>query len=339
MVADKDRFSFARILQLFVPIAGVSIALISFIFALSSRKKELTLAYLGSENVVSPEAGGVHADIKIDFQGQNIRSLVKMRFAVRNTGGGAIKAEDVKEPIQLLFPKDVKLLSTFLEKTAPSEFDFRPRLMSEQNTILCDFPLLNSGDEAYFSSYLYDSQPKKPQLKGRIVDVRIIHYVDESQAQALDPFPFLSSRTPRKVLYWVMLFLNSALALLFLGLIIGPSVGFGKQLLWSRKWMPSLLEVISEVKKEPTLNLKDLGPEAKALYESQMIRWGTMFLDMPTERRVAALNKAAEKQIPPRPDSLFSTWKEFLQGMLVFFGFFALFAVTSVFIYNSPRSY
>jgi len=338
-VADKDRINFARILQLFVPIAGVSVALISFIFALSARKKELTLAYLGSENVVSPEAGGVHADIKIDFRGQRIRSLVKIRFAVRNTGGGAIKAEDIKEPIQLLFPKDVKLLSTFLERTTPAEFDFRPRLLPEQNTILCEFLLLNSGDEAYFSSYLYDSQPMKPQLKGRIVDVRIIHYVDESQAQALDPFPFLGSRAPRKVLYWVMLSLNIALAILFLGLLIVPSWGFGRQLLWNRKWMPSLHEIISEVKKEPPLNLKDVGAEAKALYESQITKWGPLVWSMPIERGIAVINKAAKKEIPPRPDAMFSTWKEFFQGMLVFLGFFVLFAVTSIFIYNSPRSY
>jgi hypothetical protein len=103
--------------------------------------------------------------------------------------------------------------------------------------------------------------------------------------------------------------------------------------------MKSLREVISEVKNEPLVGLKNITPEAKALYESQRTNWGPLIWGMPVESGIAAVNKAAKKGIPTRPVALFSEWKEFFQGMLVFLGFFLLFAITSIFIFNSPRSY
>ncbi len=199
-MAETERFALARVLQVLVPIAEVAIALVGLLLTLAARRKELACVYLGSDKLVSLE-GGPHPGIIVQFQEQGVTSLVKMKFVLRNVGSTAIKGEDVKEPIELYFPKEVKVLNSLVERTAPAEFKFQAPSDPGRGVVTCEFFLLNSGDEAYFSVYTYNSEPKRPEVRGRIVDVKRIQSLDESQSQSINPFPFTSNVGVRKVLY------------------------------------------------------------------------------------------------------------------------------------------
>ncbi len=309
---------------------------------MAARKKELTCVYLGSQKLVSLDAGGVHPDAKMDFRGQAITSLVKMNFVFRNTGSAAIKAEDVKEPIGLYFPEDVKLLNTFVEKTGPSEFRFEVLILPDQRVVTCQFLLLNSGDEAYLSVYVYNSEPRRPQLKGRIVDLQKLVIVDESNTQTANPFPLTSSRGVRKILYWALLVFNGVLSLIFLGLVIGGSVSYAGYRSWAREWKEPYDKTVKEVNAEPEAKreLSELSKEQSQLVPVIHMDMHESFLsDVPFHRIAMLQQRLKDKGIPKKPNAMFSSWTEYLGATLVFFVFFTLFASTVVFIYLSPRGY
>jgi len=91
---ETEQLTITKILQIAIPIAGVSVTAISLALTLGARKKELTCAYLGVEKVVSLDVVGNDPSLKIEYQSQPISSLLKLKYVLRNTGGAAIKAED-----------------------------------------------------------------------------------------------------------------------------------------------------------------------------------------------------------------------------------------------------
>jgi hypothetical protein len=310
---ESQKASLSRLLQTLVPIAGVTVAIAGIAIGYSYRKKELSAVYLGTEKVVSPEVGGVQSDLRIEFRGQNIRSLVKMSFVLRNNGAGAVRIDDVKEPVQLVFPQEVKLLNTLTEKTTPVAFLFHSTLAPDQNTVALDFLLLNSGDEAYFSVYVYNSQPQLPQLKGRIVDVRSMQLLDQSGSGIKNPLPFVTSHAARMTLFWSLFGFNLALVILFLGLFTGLGIIFFRFRRWTKIWKAKYDDAVKKVNTQEPTTRGDFQ---------------------------AALNRAlADGYIPKRPKSAYETWRDFFQGSLVFLTFAALFGLTTAFLYLSPRAY
>ena len=219
-----------------VPVVSAGIAVIALLTSLEARKKGLTCIYLGSTNLVSVASAGLEKTLKVEISGQAVTSLVKMSFAVKNTGAAAIRSEDIKEPIGLYFPKDAKLLSAVVDRTNPPGFTFQVSLDAANNFVRCEFPLLNAGDEAYVSTYVYDSPTIVPLLKGRVVDIKGISNVDESRKQVADPFPYLASVAARKAAYWTLL-ISHALLLVVIVLVLSVA---GREYirweLWLRTW-------------------------------------------------------------------------------------------------------
>lgn len=311
-MADSERNWIVRILQVVVPIVGAAVAVIGLILSLSARKKELTCVYLGSEKLVSLDAGGLFPDLKVAYQNQAVRSLVKMRFVIRNTASSAIKGEDVREPLTLHFPAATQLLNASVDRTSPTEFTFQVSPKPSDGTVLCTFPLLNSGDEAYFSVYAYNSEPVAPQVTGRIVDVREVQSLDDSRSRPRNPFPFTNSIGFHHVLYWTLVILNSGCSVLFAGLCLFGMWEFYRFKRWEAKW---------------------LAPYNEAYKFTASTR-------PPTERFHTVLAEELNKRgIPSRPTEFYSNWKEFFQGTPVFLLLFMFFAINALFVIQSPHGF
>lgn len=315
-MADSERSKLIRILQILAPIVGTGVAAIGLLIGLAASKKELACVYLGSDRLVSLDAGGVSGAVKVEYEGLTVTSLTKMRFVVRNTGSVAIKGEDVREPITLYFPKSVQLLNSSVDRTSPTQFNFQVNPDPKDNTVTCTFPLLNSGDEAYFSVFAYNSVPNVPEVRGRIVDVKEIHSLDDSQHRQADPFPFTSSIGARRVLYWVLLLFNAVLCLLWVFLFVAAIWTYVQYKIWKPKWEAKWVEAQSTV----FASMKPAGVKAP---------------DYPA----ALAEELLKRGVPKRPDPMFEDWKSLLAGTLVFLVLSLLFAGTTVFQFFSPRGY
>jgi hypothetical protein len=315
-MADSEKSKLIRILQALAPIVGTAVAVIGLFIGLSGRKKELVCAYLGSDKLVSLDAGGISAAVKVEYQGQPVTSLMKMRFVVRNTGSSAIKGEDVREPITLYFPKAVQLLNSSVDRTSPTQFTFQVVPNPADNTVICSFPLLNSGDEAYFSVFAYNSIPVAPEVRGRIVDVREIQNVDDSRHQQANPFPYTSSPGVRRVLYWVLVTFNAILCLLFAVLDVALAWAFAEFKAWKTKWQSKWDDAQTAV-----------GASLKA---------GTVKL---SDRDTALAQELLKRGVPKRPDPPYANWKGFFRVTFVLSVLSLLFAGSTIFEFLSFRGY
>jgi hypothetical protein len=314
-MTDSEKSNLVRVLQVLVPVVGVGIAVVTLLIALADRKKELVCAYLGADRLVSLDAGGISAAVKVEYEGQTVTSLTKMRFVARNTGSSAIKGEDVREPITLYFPKSVQLLNTSVDRTSPTGFYFHVVSNPSENSVTFNFPLLNSGDEAYFSVFAYNSSPIAPQVSGRIVDVREIQYFDESQHQQANPFPFASSIGVRRVLYWVVLSFNALCVVLIVGVALYAIVTFARLKLWWQRWRKAYDESWAVAEKSP------------------------MGMSSPVSLDYLARQELKKQGIPTQPDSIYDDWKDLLGGSLVLSVLAALFFFAVIFMLHSPRGY
>lgn len=308
---EAEKLTITKILQIAVPIASVTVAAISLFLTLGARKKELTCAYLGVEKIVSLDVVSNDPSLKIEYRNQSISSLLKLKYVLRNTGGAAIRAEDIKEPIRLTFPQDVKLLKSVVDRTLPSEFAFKASALEGENSIECTFLLLNSGDEAYFSVYIYNSPLKKAELRGRVVDVHKIVDVDESANVAAVAFPFVSNRSMRKALYAVLFLFNSVVLAAVLIIAIVAFIEFIKSKAWHKRWGAAVKEIEAELKGK--VDAKDLGAEISKTLSSRGAR--------------------------PHPSNpLYETWKGFLGTNVIWLVLILINFLTLVFFWNNRSS-
>jgi hypothetical protein len=339
-VPDKERLTTSRLLQILVPIVSATVALVSLSLTIAARKKELTCAYLGGEKIISFEPSRMPADLKVELHGQGIASLEKMRFALRNTGSAAIRAEDVKESLRLVYPSTTKILNSVVDRTSPADFIFHASVAPEQSAVICDFVLLNAGDEADFSIYLYNSEATRPEFRGRVVDVRTLESVDESAYRLANPFPFIKTPNVRKVLYRGILTGSAVLAALFILVAVFSGIQFVKGRLWEQKWGERYRSLLREFSQSSELDYSllesRLGPQA--IRFSQRI-YGKPGGRKPPDDYVRFTGILAQSSIPFAPESTFDTWKEFLGVTLLFLACIVFFGFTTVFIYNSPGGF
>jgi hypothetical protein len=305
-MADAERSTIIRALQVLVPIVGLGVAIVSILLAAAARKKELTFVFLGRDKLISLDAGGISSDVKVEYNGKPVMSLTKMRFVIRNTGSSAIKGEDVREPLTLYFSTGTQLLNSAVDRTLPTEFTFQTVADQAARSVTCTFPLLNSGDEAYFSVFALNSTGEIPEVRGRIVDVKEILSEDDSQRQQASPLPFTSSAGTRRVLYWVLFGFNCFAFSLAAGLTGAFAIQFLRIKQWELRWREKLAPDRDEV-----------SPIEGFYYKAELTRRG----------------------IPPNPASQYDNWKEFLGGTLVLTVVALLFAGSAVFMFFSPRGY
>jgi hypothetical protein len=247
-MGEKAPSKLFRTLQILIPLASVAVGITGVLLTVAARKKEITCTLVNSTRLVNQNLGGIHPDLHVEFHGQSIFSLAKMTFDMRNTGAAAILEKDIVQPVRLVFPAGTKLMSSNVEKTFPSDLKFSARALPDSETIELEFPLLNRGDEAFFSVYVLNSEPQRPALEGRIVEVPQLIYSEANiGAVRQSMWPFQSHAT-RSVVRWVLVSIYGALTLLFLGLWIGCITSYAKYLPWKRKWKDQYDEVVDELK-------------------------------------------------------------------------------------------
>jgi hypothetical protein len=323
-VAETEKQVLSKLFRL-VPIFSVVIAMTALLTTVAARRKGLTCTYLGSSHLVSVGSGGLEKTVKVEIAGQTVTSISKMSFAVKNTGALAIRSEDVKEPIGLYFPKNVKLINAVVDGTSPPGFSFKVNLDASQNVVFCEFPLLNSGDEAYLAVYIYDSPEAIPELKGRVVDLKAISNTDESGKQLQNPFPYLASIAARKVIYLMLLIFNILLCASIIMILAKLALEYIHWRGWLRQWGDTY-----------ELAVLESHPELKPEYDRgrRIGRHKT-----PKLFNTLSVQQLTQKGIPKNPNTAdFSPRLYF--GFAVFLMFLAaLFGLTSSFMYFAPKGF
>ena len=342
-----------RLLQVFMPIIGVSVAAISLLLTVAARKKELTCTLISSTRLVSENLGEIHPDLDVEFRDQPITSLSKLGFTLRNTGAAAIKGTDVIEPVRLQFPTGTKLLAATVDKTLPQQFNFSATTSPEGRDVLLAFSLLNAGDEAQFSIYVLNSSLQQPVFLGRIVDVAQMVYsyaVGGAVNTTSIVVPRIRSHPMRSALRWIMSVVFAALALFLVGLWISEIVSYLSYLPWRWKFKKQYDEVFAEAVKRRREELKEkaalrrsqealpvelhYAPETFimdeiVLHEGVPIRMST----------IPGLNEELRKKgIPEHP----GPWVESTWGVAAFsisvLSVALLFALTSLVVYQALRT-
>jgi hypothetical protein len=258
---EKGPSRLFRVLQILIPLTSVAVAITGVLLTVASRKKEVTCTLVNSTRLVSENLGGIHPDIHVEFHGQSIVSLSKMTFSFRNTGSAAIMSKDVIEPVRLVFPATAKLMTASVERTVPADLKFSARAVPDGGDVILDFPLLNRGDEAFFSVYVFNSEAQRPTLEGRIVDVPQLVYVEANAPTSGQGFWPLQSHATRSVVRWVLITIYGSLALLFLGIWVSAVGSYLSYLPWRRKWKGPYDEVFGELAVSDDRNKQ---PEAEA---------------------------------------------------------------------------
>jgi hypothetical protein len=227
-----------RILPWF-SILGVFIALATFFLNANLRRKELTFTYLGADNLVHIERKGLADTLSIQYGNVPINELYKLTFTVRNSGSTAIKAEDIKEPLEIVFPEGFSLLgSPSIEETRPQ---FTARLdKNESNSHMLNltFPLLNPGDELRVSVDSLYLGKQSPVLVGRIVDVKQITNVDASTSKtdSRTVLPFIQNATLRHAVYWTLVAFDGIAGAFFVVIGFFQISKFLRYQIWQKKW-------------------------------------------------------------------------------------------------------
>lgn len=293
MTEDKPKRNPIRLLQVLIPLAGVSVTVISLLLTIAARKKELTCTQIASTRLVSENLGGIHPDLHVEFHGQPIGSLSKETFSLRNTGAAAIKGTDILEPVRLQFPPSTKLLTAVAERTSPPGFTFAATGVPDSNAVTLSFSLLNAGDEAQFSVYLLNADVQKPTFAGRVVDVTQMTYVDAASATDAPPLPFFRSHAVRSIFRWTLSIIYGALTLLFVGLWVAAIVSYLKYLPWKRKWKSEYDAVITQLSNKERQRLEKAKAELATDAEEKAV------LDNAILWHDAAIYRGMIRTIPP----------------------------------------
>lgn len=321
-MSNEQKITASRIVQLVVPVASVIVALASLFIGLSARRKELTCVFLGTERLVSV-SNNFATDLSVQYRGQPVTSLTKMNYVLRNAGAVAIRGTDIVEPLELDYPVGTKLLDARVDKTLPSDFSFTTALKGS-NAISLTFPLLNQGDEVYFSVYVYNSEPESPTLRGRVVDVRLLLASDAKSSQGR-VLPFVSNTATKTAIFWILLLINALFGAATLGLwvyALKETIVAGN---WRHQWKEAYTAAIEGLKEVDKVQYDYLRQRINAAGKNSLY-----FNDN-------AKKLLKEKGIPVPPTSGFDSITDGLGGTILLWGFTAFFTFTCLYIYTAPR--
>ena len=85
--------------------------------------------------------------IKIYYNENLVENLSMLKVKVRNTGYRPIREEDIKNPIEFNFGKNLSVIDYSVINTEPKGIIVNLKSNTENNLIRCSFDLLNPGDE------------------------------------------------------------------------------------------------------------------------------------------------------------------------------------------------
>jgi hypothetical protein len=317
---------------------SASVAIVALLVGIAARKKELSCSLLSASNIVTIDPSGIDPGLKVQFRGEPIGTLTKLTFSLRNTGAAAIKIDDVKEPIRLRFPTQSKILTAALEGTGPQHFLFSVRLDPSSNAVNCEFPLLNSGDEAFFSVYVQSTGTIMPFFEGRIVDVPQMLYNDKSEVNRSPGPKIFTNHGVRTVVRWSLVVLYSALSALFIGVWIMEMVEHIRRSFWMRKYQDLFNRKVREAMREEAERrtkmrklIRESGRESAAPDEARDLMPPKTYFEYKASQRLK------KEGISDRPSVLFESWVGLLGGTVLFWGLFIISGLTALITFGALR--
>jgi hypothetical protein len=334
-----------RILQI-VPLVALGVAIASFVLTVAARKKEITCEYLGSSRLVAVNSSGLPSDVKVEYNGQPVTSLTKLTFLIRNSGAAAIKREDVRDPLKLVFPTQVRVLNATTDRTSPQPFEFQSKVAADSQTVVFDFALLNAGDEANVSVYIINSDPVSPVFIGRIVDVPSLIFATRVDEPANTWSGVrLGSHAVRGTVRWILVLLQSIFALLFGGLTITAVVSYIQYLPWRRQWSGRYQEVVTAAREEfkrlhprTVRNLNDLMSDSDDDLQFEFERATALEMrGIHSDRSQFIQEKLREAKIPAQPSPMFESLGGVIGFTISFGGMSAAFTLAAYLSFVSLR--
>jgi hypothetical protein len=178
------------ILSLVSLIAGIIVTIIAGRYYASKPMQKSLTPYI---YFASPVFGGVDEDVrkdlKIEYQGEEIKDLFQLQILVGNNGQRAIR--DYIEPLTLIIPAGIELLDVNVLYAYPDGRSIQIRTISQHGTptrAAFEFPLLNRGD-FFLVKILLDKAVDLKDLKFEIVaedlpaTIELKHMWDEASPE------------------------------------------------------------------------------------------------------------------------------------------------------------
>jgi|GEM_PF-5218325 len=327
VLAHANKESFLKRVLPWFSLISVLIAALTFVTNANLRRKELTFSFTGVDNLVHIDRSSLKGSLSIRYQDYPISELYRLTFVLRNTGSSAIRAEDVKEPLQIIFPAGYVLLEpTIVEQQTKPQFSIQVvRDLKLPQVLDVSFPLLNPGDEVHLSINTLQVGAGSPILSGRIVDVRQITNLDlsKSKMDQRSPMPFVQNAKLRQTFYWLIVLFNGLLGVVFVILLFFTIIAFARRKFWLQKWGDVESKMVAERKafrdKElvTTTNLGEFRTRTTAFEEEQ-------------EATRLSLG------IPSKPGSLADEWQDLTAASATFLVIAFCLLMTCIYIVTGP---
>lgn len=101
-------------------------------------------------------------DLKIIYNEKNVDNLFEIQFLIANTGDKTIKTPI--KPLTLTIPEDTEVLDAKILFINPEGRELSLNINETKNSILYNFPLLNSGD-FFITKLLINGNPSEKEFK------------------------------------------------------------------------------------------------------------------------------------------------------------------------------
>jgi len=233
------------------------------------------------------------------------------------------------------------VMSASVERTFPTDLGFTVRMAPGSGDVTLDFPLLNRGDEAFFSVYVFNSQIERPTLAGRIVDVPQLIYSETNVSESRrNRWPFQSHAT-RAVVRWVLVVIYCGLTLVFLGICVSAIVSFATYLPWKHRWKHVYDEVVEELSKSSPREAEtgarpDGVVTAPRVFPEEALRLAAMrgHLLLYDDGLVKELTK---KGIPPHPNPMVESFGGLTGLSALMLSLAAVCSTTALVVYTATQ--
>ena len=189
----KSKLGIAGLVKAAIGLAGILIPILLDYSAVP----RLQLQVLTSTKVSESSPG--FERLQMLYDGKPIQSILKMTFALANTGRRSISSKDIASPVTLEFKDSARVLTCHIEATIPANSGFTSEVDSNRTAVIIRFPLLNPREVVRFS-VLLEGNSSRFMTTARIADLRRLVVVD--RRRELDTL----RRQPSRYAYVVLVF-------------------------------------------------------------------------------------------------------------------------------------
>lgn len=174
---------------------AVTVAVSRYFYKKSLKSKELSCFVQYISEILTNIDPDVKNNLEIEFKDHAVEQLYQAQFIIANTGDIAIK--DVIKPLKLEIPADGEILDANLIYFEPKGRQDSLKIIVSSQSILFDFPLLNTGDY-FIVKVLVKGTPPNPE-KQDTVESKISIYDYEHKQYSLYKFEITAEDLPPEI--------------------------------------------------------------------------------------------------------------------------------------------